>query len=484
MPSYTTPGVKIEEIAAFPPSISPVATAIPAFFGATEKHETPEGEDLKNVPTRITSLLEYKQYFGTIAAPAFDLNVAENKATGIVVSFDAEPDPPASYLFYSMAFYFANGGGPCYVVSLGTSPPGTKTFYVNAFDVLKSYDEPTLLVFPDSTKLGPANHRDVIAAALQHCSDMGDRFVVADIRNATKEELMTNNMVASGKVDTIIDDDFRDTFVNDIALRKYGAVYFPYVRTSIPYVQSGPATPTRDDTLVTIKNHTGDNVSTDLGGSTLDAIKDDHSAIYNAILGFLSEAFVTLPPSGGVAGAYARVDRQRGVFKAPANVSLLNAIGTDVPVTDDLNGRLNVDPGPGKSINAIRDFAGKGTLIWGARTLAGNDLENRYVPVRRFLNMAEESIKKAVEFFVFEPNDANTWTKVRSMIEAFLTKQWRDGALAGAKPEDAFYVSVGLNQTMSAQDILDGYMIVEIGLAIVRPAEFIVLQFVQKMQES
>ena len=135
-------------------------------------------------------------------------------------------------------------------------------------------------------------------------------------------------------------------------------------------------------------------------------------------------------------------------------------------------------------MNAIRAFTGKGTLVWGARTLAGNSNEDRYVPVRRFLIFAEESIKKATAAFVFETNDANTWVKVRSMIESFLTRQWRDGALAGAKPEDAFYVSVGLNKTMSAQDILDGYMIVEIGLAIVRPAEFIVLRFAQKMQTS
>ena len=93
-------------------------------------------------------------------------------------------------------------------------------------------------------------------------------------------------------------------------------------------------------------------------------------------------------------------------------------------------------------------------------------------------------IKKAIVAFVFEPNDANTWAKVRSMIESFLVRQWRDGALTGAKPDDAFYVSVGLNKTMTAQDILDGYMIVEIGMAIVRPAEFIVLRFAQMMQKS
>lgn len=100
--------------------------------------------------------------------------------------------------------------------------------------------------------------------------------------------------------------------------------------------------------------------------------------------------------------------------------------------------RLNVDTIAGKSINAIRSFTGKGTLVWGARTLAGNDNEWRFVSVTRFFNMVEESVKNATQQFVFDPNDANTWVKVRAMIENFLILQWRAGALAGAKPEQAF----------------------------------------------
>ena len=145
---------------------------------------------------------------------------------------------------------------------------------------------------------------------------------------------------------------------------------------------------------------------------------------------------------------------------------------------------MNVDVVAGKSVNAIRQFAGKGILVWGARTLAGNDNEWRYISVRRFFNMVEESCKKSTYWAVFEPNDANLWIKVKSMIENYLTDKWRDGALVGAKPEDAFYVNVGLGVTMTAQDILEGKLIVDIGMAVVRPAEFIVLRFMHKMQES
>ena len=206
--------------------------------------------------------------------------------------------------------------------------------------------------------------------------------------------------------------------------------------------------------------------------------------VYKGIINAIGQQGVVLPPSGAVVGKYASVDRERGVWKAPANVSITAVKGPAVNITHEDQESLNVDTEAGKSVNAIRAFTGKGTLIWGARTLAGNDNEWRYVPVRRFFNMVEESVKKATAQFVFEPNDANTWVKIRAMIENFLSLQWRAGALAGAKPEEAYYVRVGLGQTMTAQDILNGYMNVEIGMAVVRPAEFIVLKFSHKMQES
>jgi phage tail sheath protein FI len=205
--------------------------------------------------------------------------------------------------------------------------------------------------------------------------------------------------------------------------------------------------------------------------------------VFADIIEQVNRAMVLLPPSGAVAGIYATVDRTRGVWKAPANVSLADISGVAVKINDALQEDLNVSS-TGKSVNVIRTFAGKGSLIWGARTLAGNDNEWRYVPVRRFFNMAEESIKKATEAFVFEPNDRNTWVRVRAMIENFLTVQWRQGALAGAVPQQAFFVKVGLGETMTAQDILEGRMIVEVGMAVVRPAEFIILRFAHKMQTS
>ena len=207
-------------------------------------------------------------------------------------------------------------------------------------------------------------------------------------------------------------------------------------------------------------------------------------AVYSTIASAIENQHIILPPSGAILGIYATIDRERGVWKAPANVSIIAVKGPVVSVSHRDQEFLNIDTIGGKSVNAIRYFIGKGTLVWGARTLAGNDNEWRYIPVRRFFDMVTASVENAVSLFVFEPNDANTWLKVKAMVENFLHIQWRLGAMAGVKPEHAYYVRVGLGQTMTAQDIIDGNLIIEIGMAVLRPAEFVIFRIKQKLQPA
>ena len=197
----------------------------------------------------------------------------------------------------------------------------------------------------------------------------------------------------------------------------------------------------------------------------------------------LAEASI-IPPSGAIAGIYAATDGSKGVWQAPANVSVAAVADVTELISDKDQENMNVDAATGKSVNAIRFFTGKGILVWGARTLDGNSNEWRYVPVRRLFNYVEESVQKSTNWAVFQPNDANTWVKIQCQIENFLNNLWRDGALAGSTPDKAYYVKVGLDITMTADDINNGYLIVEIGLAAVRPAEFIVLKFSHKVQEA
>ena len=146
---------------------------------------------------------------------------------------------------------------------------------------------------------------------------------------------------------------------------------------------------------------------------------------------------------------------------------------------EDLNAPMN-----GKAINVIRAFQGEGIKVWGARTLDGNSLDWRYINVRRTLLFLEESVKNAARAYVFELNDAGTWINMKSMIENFLRGIWKRGGLAGATPEDAYEVHVGLGDTMTAEDILEGIMRITVLVAVTHPAEFIEITFQQQAQKS
>ncbi len=184
-----------------------------------------------------------------------------------------------------------------------------------------------------------------------------------------------------------------------------------------------------------------------------------------------------------MAGIYTLVDNTRGVWKAPANVSIASAISPAVNLSYELQEDLNV-PLSGKSVNAIRTFTGEGIKVWGARTLDGNSADWRYINVRRTMIMLEESIKNAARAYVFDPNVANTWVNIKSMTGNFLNGIWKRGGLAGATPDEAYSIYVGLGETMTPEDITDGIMRITVLVALIRPAEFIEITFQQQMQKS
>jgi uncharacterized protein len=190
----------------------------------------------------------------------------------------------------------------------------------------------------------------------------------------------------------------------------------------------------------------------------------------------------TVPPCGAAAGVFAATDNSNGVWKAPVNISINNITNVTQPINNTLQEYMNIDAAEGKSVNAIRHFTGKGFLIWGGRTLAGNDNEWRYISVRRFTLMVLQSINEGIKAFAFEPNNSTSWIRVRGLIENFLTQLWRNGALAGVRPDHAFFVSVGTGITMSEADVQQGRMIIQVGLAVIRPAEFIISRVVIQLK--
>ena len=139
-------------------------------------------------------------------------------------------------------------------------------------------------------------------------------------------------------------------------------------------------------------------------------------------------------------------------------------------------------PEVGKAVNAIRELPGRGTLVWGARTLVADD-EWQYVAVRRLFLTIEHSLDVATAFAVFEPNAAATWLRLRTEVEAYLHHLWQAGAMAGNVPDEAYFVRVGLGQTMTEADALEGRLLIEIGVAPLRPAEFVVLRVAHQVQQ-
>lgn len=444
MATYRTPGVYVEEISTLPPSVAEVSTAIPAFIGYTEK-----GSGV----AKIQNLLEFEQQFGGPQKAVFAVTTKDDNDSRVLDTVGFATDgKPSFFLYYALTHYFRNGGGSCYIVSIGNyDSTASKDHFLAGLELVKVEDEPTLLVFPEATALSSADFNAVCQQALTQAGDLKDRFTVLDVR--------------AGEVDN-----FRNG-VGTSAL-SYGAAYHPYLETTLSY------------------RYDESGVSVDLGGDGdapnlgAEDVKVSQTSLYNEIKNALAKQRVTLPPSAAIAGIYARVDRERGVWKAPANVSLASVIQPATKITATVQDGLNVDPTAGKSINAIRAFTGKGVMLWGARTLAGNDNEWRYVSVRRLFIMIEESIQKSTSFAVFEANDATTWLKVKGMIEGYLYGLWEKGALQGSTPENAYFVNVGLGKTMTAQDVLEGRMIVEVGIAAVRPAEFIILRFMHKLAEA
>lgn len=464
MPEYRAPGVVIDETPTPPPAVAEVATAVPAFAGYTEKAAENSPLDLILTPTKITSMVEFERVFGgpNLEFDPFEISVVD--APGNTFSVTHLAEPALDYiLYYSIRLFFSNGGRECYVVSVGTYQPSavidltgdastneaTRYGLADGLNAIGMADEPTLIVIPEAIKLTVADYQSLVQATLLQCETLQDRFALFDLHGGDQHLDPAALSAVRGLFGT-----------NNL---KYAAAYYPFIKTSFNYSLSAA------EDNVTISYDTA--VNTGLG-----SLKSSLPALYAFIKGLLKDHFIVLPVAAAVAGAYVANDRRRGVWKAPANVSLANVIEPVVKIDDHYNSKLNVDAVSGKSINAIRAFASKGNLIWGARTLAGNDNEWRYVPVRRFFNMVEESVKKSTEWVVFEPNDLNTWTRLKNLIENYLLLKWREGALLGTTPEQAFYVQCGLGSTMTTQDILNRRLIVEIGMAPVRPAEFVVLR--------
>ncbi len=514
-----TPGVYINEVDAFGNSVVPVATAVPAFIGYTPQAEY-EGKSYYNKAFKISSFADFQAIYARPSppppadpvqqySPEYYL-VAQKKQPerGDFMSINGTiysilPDPSTIYYLYnSVRMFYQNGGGDCYIVAVGgygaaakkpLAAPGDQLVNPNVtlddlqkgLALLANEPEPTMYICPEATLLAPDDNETLMEAMLAQASSMQTAVCLFDLIGADDPDpvLYTQDI-----------QNFRNaTGTNGLS---YGIAYYPFVvttvmqQTDINYsnlfggdikqlaaIISAPdiATPAVEQVLANISSPPAKPLSQQQLNMALLNASDIYASISKHVLAQAN----TLPASGGMAGVYTTVDSEDGVWQAPANVSITGVVDLPIKLSDQEQANLNIDPVSGKSINAIRFFNGQGILVWGARTLEGNSPDWCYVPVRRTLIFLEQSCKQAARHYVFQPNDANTWLSVSASISNFLTGIWKQGGLQGATPAEAFSVSVGLGSTMTAQDILNGIMRVQVMVAVTHPAEFIEITFEQ-----
>ena len=306
--------------------------------------------------------------------------------------------------------FFDNGGTRCYVARIATQD---KENVDNALTRFEAIDEISIVVVPlkePQANEDTSNPNDgIYESVLSHCEKMQDRFAILDGKDVTGD-LNSEQIYPGRKSD-------------------YGAVYFPYIRVSSKVLKTG-------------------------------TVNDEYQ-----------EEKIDMPPSGYIAGIYARVDANRGIFKAPANEVIRGVLGEKRAVSRIDQGSLN-----DKGINVIRQINGNVT-VWGARTISEKP-EYKYINVRRTLLFLRESIDEGTQWAVFEPNNPALWQKIKRNVSDFLTVQWRAGALFGNAKEEAFYVKCDAENNPPEERAL-GRVIAEVGVSIVRPAEFVIFRLSQ-----
>jgi phage tail sheath protein FI len=500
MPTYLSPGVYVQEVSSGSKPIEGVGTAVAAFVGLTEKGPA-------NTPTLVTNWTQFNTQFGDFVE--------------------------GSYLAHAVYGYFLNGGGSAYVVRVGSDGDGEQP---SARAELAAKDEPGRPVYRiTAAEGGPAG--DDISVEIGDPGEAGeDTFKVTVSRGGKVEETFDNLSTKRGSNNASTVVKARSKLIRLEEIGSGGAVTVPE-KASVKLSGGTSVTQVRvtaDDYVGNSADRTGfagleavDEITMlsvpdvmaayQSGIIDLEAVQavqlamiahcelmGDRVAILDAppslnaqqvkewrqdkagydskyaalywpwikVFDPLKGQGMLIPPSGHMAGIWARNDDTRGVHKAPANEVVRGAISLELQITKGEHDQLNPS-----GINCIRAFPGRGVRVWGARTIS-SDPEWRYLNVRRLFNYVEESILEGTQWVVFEPNDSRLWDAVKRNVSAFLRRVWRDGALFGTTAAEAFFVKCDAEN--NTQDTIDiGQLIIDVGIAPVKPAEFVIFRIAQ-----
>lgn len=521
MPEYLSPGIYVEEVDTGAKPIEGVGTATAAFVGFTEKAQLRERSngawvtrDLRNQPTLITNWTQFVERFGGFVEGA--------------------------YLPHAVYGYFQNGGTRCYVLSVKTMPKA-QTALLNAegkprlivrakeagfsgLDLRVTVDAPEPAGEEGEEEPGPFTvtvERERVGGGWQVAETLRDVTletvdeqvrvayqtgkapewieIVVPEADAPLADLWPRSQEQSLQIETNLlappsSEDFRGdiserTGVEGLeALDDVTIVSVPDLMMTMPDQELDlDMVKAVQSMLIAHCERLGDRVAVldappglspqEVRKWRMDVAGYDSSyaALYYPWVQSQNPTnshTVELPPSGHVAGVWARTDSERGVHKAPANEIVRGATGLAYNVTKREQNILNPN-----GVNCIRAFPGMGIRVWGARTLSNNPAW-RYINVRRLFNYVEKSIERGTMWVVFEPNNPRLWARVRRDVTAFLTTVWRSGALFGSSPDQAFYVKC--DEELNPPESRDqGRLVIEIGLAPVKPAEFVIFRITQ-----
>jgi uncharacterized protein len=498
MATYLSPGVYVEEVAAGARPIEGVGTSVAAFVGLAERGPT-------NSPVLVTNWSQFTQTFGEFME--------------------------GSYLAHAVYGYFLNGGGTCYVVRIGGDQPPAAA----RADIRTEKDSALAGFRVTALEPGPAGN--LIRVEVSEASEPAPDTFKLTVRAPGRPEEVYDNVTSrrgKGSVVTVVKEQSKLIAIEEVGPATLERAPVKGVVTLAGSEGARPMTLTPEDYVGDPADRTGFSGLEAVETVTMLAVPDlmavyqagqidlegvqavqtamlahcelmgDRVAILDAPPGFNAQQvrewrvdktgydskYGTLywpwvkvfdpvagearfvPPSGHMAGVWARSDTERGVHKAPANEIVRGALSLELSLTKGEHDQLNP-----VGINCIRAFPGRGIRVWGARTLS-SDPAWRYLNVRRLFNYVEESILEGTQWVVFEPNDLDLWQRVRRTITAFLTRTWRDGALFGATPAEAFYVKCDA-ETNPPEVIDAGQLVVEIGIAPVKPAEFVIFRIAQ-----
>lgn len=447
-------------------SIPDVPTAIAAFVGYTEK-AIDQDKSLEMRPVRIRAFSQYIQYFGG------PYKIQKEDLASVSEPYLGSATPRMKvgktfFLYEVIRQFYENGGEECYILSvgnythtvdLGVESPARSEGLSGGLKQLEYIDRPTLLSIPDAVLLPQEDYFTLMQMGLAHCKKMGNRFFIID--------LPERDDAPDSWTQTIHTFQHRIGEVN----LEYGAAYTPWqystrtstFRTALTNHYMGDEAP-----LVTLQR------------DRLSHRETSSQTLPPELITTLKKKLSRTPPSGSILGKLVASDKAQGPWKAPSELPLKGVSGPCLNITAEMQTLLTgVVP-----INAIRYFRGKGTLLWGFRTLNGSFQDWYYIPTVRLFQLIEKSLKLMMTRVTSLPNNESTWSVIRSQALDYLEGLWRVGAFVGDQPQLAYFVKIGLGETITTQDVLSGKIRLEAGIAPLRPGEFISLQITQQLESA